>query len=231
MIEVSTLGALAALTVAITLILKKVPPAYGMIIGALIGGVIGAKFLFILKNPDRASFDNLESITSASGFSSQGALIIALLVMLVYARFGPYKLNQLLDAAAPAAIAAYAIARIGCFLAGDDCYGQVSDLPWAMAFPDGVAATNSHVHPLPLYEVIYSALIWFALTKRQEASFSPYSQFFLLLLSWGFCRFWLEFISTNPIKLFAMTGSQFGALLMFVAAISFFVWKKTNTSK
>ena len=41
MIEVSTLGALAALIVAISLILKKVPPAYGMIIGALIGGVVG----------------------------------------------------------------------------------------------------------------------------------------------------------------------------------------------
>ncbi|PMH43843.1 gluconate:proton symporter [Vibrio sp. 10N.286.49.B3] len=41
MIEVSTLGALAALVIAISLILKKVPPAYGMIIGALVGGVIG----------------------------------------------------------------------------------------------------------------------------------------------------------------------------------------------
>ncbi|MFT6926173.1 MAG: GntP family gluconate:H+ symporter [Psychromonas sp.] len=41
MIEVSTLGALAALVVAIYLILKQVPPAYGMIIGALVGGLIG----------------------------------------------------------------------------------------------------------------------------------------------------------------------------------------------
>lgn len=41
MIEVSTLGALVALVVAIGLILKKVPPAYGMIIGALVGGVVG----------------------------------------------------------------------------------------------------------------------------------------------------------------------------------------------
>lgn len=41
MAEVSTLGALAALVVAIFLILRKVPPAYGMIIGALVGGVIG----------------------------------------------------------------------------------------------------------------------------------------------------------------------------------------------
>lgn len=41
MIEVSTLGALAALVVAIFLILKQVPPTYGMIIGALVGGIVG----------------------------------------------------------------------------------------------------------------------------------------------------------------------------------------------
>lgn len=41
MVEVSTFGAMAALVVSIGLILKRVPPAYGMIIGALIGGVVG----------------------------------------------------------------------------------------------------------------------------------------------------------------------------------------------
>ncbi|MFR9701762.1 GntP family permease [Aeromonas sanarellii] len=41
MIPVSALGALAALSIAIFLILKKVPPAYGMIVGALAGGLIG----------------------------------------------------------------------------------------------------------------------------------------------------------------------------------------------
>ncbi|MCF1439239.1 MAG: GntP family permease [Shewanella sp.] len=41
MVEVSMLGALVALLVAIFLILKKVPPAYGMMLGALVGGIIG----------------------------------------------------------------------------------------------------------------------------------------------------------------------------------------------
>ncbi|AYB41348.1 GntP family permease [Brevibacillus laterosporus] len=40
-VTVSVFGALAALIVAIVLILRKVPPAYGMIAGALVGGVIG----------------------------------------------------------------------------------------------------------------------------------------------------------------------------------------------
>jgi len=41
MTTVSTLGAIVALVLAIVLILRKVPPAYGMIAGALVGGLIG----------------------------------------------------------------------------------------------------------------------------------------------------------------------------------------------
>lgn len=40
-VQVSALGAICALIIAIILILKKVSPAYGMIAGALIGGLIG----------------------------------------------------------------------------------------------------------------------------------------------------------------------------------------------
>ncbi|MCY8932105.1 GntP family permease [Bacillus atrophaeus] len=40
-VTVSALGAVSALIIAIILILKKVPPAYGMVAGALIGGLIG----------------------------------------------------------------------------------------------------------------------------------------------------------------------------------------------
>lgn len=40
-VTVSALGAVSALVIAIVLILKKVPPAYGMVAGALIGGLIG----------------------------------------------------------------------------------------------------------------------------------------------------------------------------------------------
>ncbi|VDY39063.1 putative permease [Salmonella enterica subsp. arizonae] len=41
MTSISTLGAIAALVVAIVLILRRVSPAYGMMAGALVGGLIG----------------------------------------------------------------------------------------------------------------------------------------------------------------------------------------------
>lgn len=40
-VQVSALGAIAALVVAIVLILRKVSPAYGMIAGAFVGGIVG----------------------------------------------------------------------------------------------------------------------------------------------------------------------------------------------
>ena len=44
-ITVTALGAIVALIVAITLIIKKVHPAYGLIIGAVIGGLVGGASL------------------------------------------------------------------------------------------------------------------------------------------------------------------------------------------
>lgn len=41
MIQITTLGALSGLTISIGLILRRVPPAYGMMIGALLGALIG----------------------------------------------------------------------------------------------------------------------------------------------------------------------------------------------
>lgn len=41
MTEVSALGAVCALAIAIIMILRKIPPAYGMLAGALLGGLIG----------------------------------------------------------------------------------------------------------------------------------------------------------------------------------------------
>ncbi len=44
-VQVTALGAIVALVVAIILILRKVPPAYGMLVGALLGGIIGGASL------------------------------------------------------------------------------------------------------------------------------------------------------------------------------------------
>lgn len=189
-----------------------------LIILLLVFGVLGAKLMFLIKNPEKQSL-----LLSGTGFSSQGAILGAILATYLFTHFQKVKFSNILDAAAPAAILAYAIARMGCFLSGDDCYGIPTDLPWAMSFPQGIAPTDNHVHPVPLYEIGYSLVIFVTLLKRQSKNNIPYSQFFTLLGLWGFCRFLVEFISSNPKIILGMSGSQFGALLMFMFAAVFFI--------
>ena len=50
MAQCTTLGAIAGLVIAIILIIKKVHPAYSLILGALIGGVIGGGGLTLTVN-------------------------------------------------------------------------------------------------------------------------------------------------------------------------------------
>ncbi len=192
-----------------------------LIIMLLSFGVIGAKLMFILKNPDKSDL-----FLSDTGFSSQGALLGAILASFLFTYTNKISLYRILDSAAPAAILSYAIARVGCFLSGDDCYGIASGLPWAMSFPQGIAPTDEHVHPLPLYEIFYSTIIFLVLTTRNKTNTRPYESFFLLLGLWGMCRFTIEFISTNEKIVLGMSGSQGGALLMFIVALGYFLFIK-----
>lgn len=59
---VSVFGALLALAIAIVLILKKVPPTYAMIIGAIIGGIVGGVGL---TNTVTFMIDGTKNIVSA----------------------------------------------------------------------------------------------------------------------------------------------------------------------
>lgn len=188
-----------------------------LIIMLLLFGVVGAKLLFLFKHPEQTAL-----MFSGKGFSSQGALVGALLAAYVFTLFDRAKFHTILDSAAPAAILAYGIARVGCFLSGDDCYGIPTDLPWAMSFSNGIEPTNELVHPVPLYEIGYSLVIFVLLLVRKKTVDRPYDQVFTLAGLWGISRFLVEFVSTNERLIFFMSGSQFGALLMFLASLVYF---------
>src|SRR4029453_3250219 len=61
------------------------------------------------------------------------------------ARHG-WPVGQTPAAATPALAIGHAIGRVGCFLVGDD-YGRPSDLPWGIAFPNGLPPTDVPVYP------------------------------------------------------------------------------------
>ena len=120
------------------------------------------------------------------------------------------------DAAAPALSIGYALGRIGCFLVGDD-YGRPSDLPWAVAFPEGRPPTTVPVHPTQLYEAAALAVIAWALLRwrrRGVADSLVLGRYFVLA---GGVRFAIEFIRVNARIAGPLTLAQLISLALVIA--------------
>lgn len=143
-------------------------------------GFIGAKIYYLLENIHHLS----PHLFGSSGFTWYGGLIAGVLSMMVMARRYRVPLGEFAGMAASPLSLAYGIGRIGCFLSGDGTYGTPSDLPWAMAFPNGTMPTLERVHPTALYE----AIIAFALASvlwALRARLAPVALFGLYAVTSG----------------------------------------------
>ncbi|HEX7939418.1 MAG TPA: prolipoprotein diacylglyceryl transferase family protein, partial [Gemmatimonadaceae bacterium] len=89
-------------------------PMGDMVIGAIVGGLLGAKlyFAFILGN--------YAALFTRGGFVFWGGLIGGSIGYLAVARFKRIPLLRTVEVGAPALAAAYAIGRTGCWTVGDD---------------------------------------------------------------------------------------------------------------
>ena len=130
---------------------------YEMVFAALIGGLIGSRLDYLIQNWSGVSDDLLGNVFSGSGLVFFGGLVGGAVGVLIWAAWRGWLGWQLCDACVVPLIVGYAVGRIGCQLSGDGDYGIESDLPWAMAYPDGTVPTTDEVHP-PIYETLSMGL-------------------------------------------------------------------------
>ncbi len=195
---------------------KPVDWAYEMAFAALVGGIIGARAHWLLENWDEASEDVLGNIFSGSGLVWFGGLIGGTLGVIIWARWRGYLNLGLLDLAAPALAAGYAVGRIGCQLSGDGDYGVAWDGPWAMAYPDGTVPTTEEVHPTPVYETLTMTGVAFVLWRLRNR-LTGGLLFALYLLLAGLERFLVEFIRRNEDVALGLTQAQLFSVAMVIA--------------
>lgn len=94
-----------------------------ILIIAALGGLAGAKVFNALETWDDFIQDPIGSLTSSSGLTFYGGLIVATAVFWYFARKYKIRFAHLCDAAAPAIMIAYGIGRLGCQFAGDGDWG------------------------------------------------------------------------------------------------------------
>ena len=194
-----------------------------LFLAAMVGGIVGAKLLFLLENvPIGELLSNpFEHLFSRGGLTFYGGLFGACLLVYIVARRERLDFWLLGDAVAPSMAIGYAIGRVGCFLVGDD-YGVPSDLPWAMAFPEGLPPTTERVHPTQIYEVIIMTVVFVYLWRIRKRSYRTGYIFSLYLILAGSERFFIEFIrNTTPSPVPGLSVAQ----LMAVVVILFGTYK------
>jgi phosphatidylglycerol---prolipoprotein diacylglyceryl transferase len=186
-------------------------------VAGVIGGLIGAKLLWTLEFSAEAPVTDL--LFSRGGLSWFGGLVGGVGTGLWMLRRRGVPVGRALAAATPALAVGHAIGRIGCFMVGDD-YGRPSNLPWAIAFPEGLPPTSVPVHPTQLYEAIALAGVAWALIRSRRQGVADavvVGRYFVLA---GSIRFAIEFIRVNLQVLGPLTLAHLLALCLVVAGVT-----------
>ncbi len=190
-------------------------------VAAMVGGIVGAKILYLFENVPvsevmRNPFSHLFSrggLTFYGGFFG-GAILVCIVTLR-----SKTSLWTVMDCLAPSIALGHSIGRIGCLLVGDD-YGVPSDVPWAMAFPNGLPPTTERVHPTQIYEAILLGIVFFILWKVRKRNMPDGWLFSLCLILAGIERFLVEFIrATTPSPIPGLSLAQLIALGLIIVGV------------
>lgn len=192
------------------------PDAVDAAVAGVIGGLIGAKLLWTLEFSGEGPLTDL--LFSRGGLSWFGGFIGGVGTGLWMLRRRRVPFVRALAAATPALAVGQAIGRIGCFMVGDD-YGRPSNLPWAVAFPEGLPPTSVPVHPTQIYEAVALAGVAWALIRWRRNGVADGVVLGRYLVLAGSVRFAIEFIRVNRRVVGPLTLAQLIALSLVLAGV------------
>jgi len=125
------------------------------------------------------------------GMSFHGGLIGVMAAMLLYSRHLKKTFFEVMDFLAPLVPLGLGAGRLGNFINGG-LWGRVTDVPWAMVFPNGGPLPR---HPSQLYEACMEGLVLFAILWLYSQKPRPRMAVSgLFILCYGLFRFSVEFV-------------------------------------
>jgi phosphatidylglycerol:prolipoprotein diacylglycerol transferase len=207
-----------------------------MVFAAAIGGLIGARLLFIVENWSDFLRSPLGYIATGAGFTWYGGFIGGTLAASWVALKNKIRWTHAADCAAPALAAGYGIGRLGCHMAGDGDWGTVTNVPWGVAYPNAIIGwvdpgtgvpypPGVRVHPTPVYEFLQSAVIFAMLWSLRKKAYPTGTLFWLYLVLAGLARALVEVWRINPAVALGMSEAQWFGLIL--AAVG--LWQLLRT--
>lgn len=202
--------------------------ASDIVFWAAIGGILGAKFLYLLENMSDLIADPMGMIFSGAGLVFHGGLIGGTVAVILVLKKAQKPIGNYADIIGPLLLVGQGFGRIGCFFAGC-CHGKASSLPWAITFPHASPPADYPVHPTQLYESFLNFIFYFLLIKviRPKTAKDGTTMAIYMMYA-GLERFLIEFIRVNPRIWLNLTSAQFTSIGLFLAGliIILFIAKK-----
>lgn len=180
-------------------------------VAAILGAALGSKLVQWAGDLEGLRAHAGELAFWLGGKSIVGGLLGGTLaVELVKAKLGIARRTG--DALVLPLLVSIAIGRIGCFASGldDHTYGTPTSLAWGVDFGDGIAR-----HPTQLYEIVFLALLGFALARTSARAWPEGTRFDAFLLAYLAFRVAVDF--WKPYERFpsgiGLAATQWAALL------------------
>ena len=190
------------------------------IVFGLIGGIAGARVLFVLMNLSYFLEYPLKILAFRDGgMAFQGGLVLGVVSALIACRLKNVGFWQLVDLVAPYIALSHAFGRAGCFFNGC-CYGKVIERGIGVTFPgEDFMRLPTQLYSAFFLVLLFAFLLWFRKKRMFEgAVFSIY------LIMYSFFRFFIEFLrGDNPRVFFGLTIPQALCICTFVAGLSLWV--------
>lgn len=194
---------------------------YNIALILLIGGVIGARALYVLENIDSFSDRPVDIFRiTEGGISIYGALIGGTISSFLYVKWRKLPVAQIADIAAAGAILGQAVGRIGDIINGEH-HAIETDLPWAVRYvhPNTLGEPGLAVHPAVAYEMIGDLLILgFMLWLLPRQPRSGYV-FFAWVFLYAALRLGISFLREDEIVFLGLRMAQVVAIIMMAAAV------------
>lgn len=188
---------------------------------AVMGGAVGAHLVEIIAyQPGLLATRGWRTLFDFGvGFSSFGAFLGGVGVLLVRLRWAGRPVGPHLDLVVECLVPGWILGRLGCALAHDHP-GALTSFPLAVAYPDGPR------HDLGLYESAYALFVLLpALVLARRAGSAPGIEAVVVSLLYAPARFLLDFLRATDLpgsepRWAGLTPGQYGALALMAIACS-----------
>lgn len=198
-----------------------------LLTGSIIAGVLGARILFFMLEPERLT--NWYDIFAfwEGGLTESGTIIAIIIFCFFYLRYHHIKILPLLDLAGSYAPLMQVFARIGCFFAGC-CFGAQTDVPWAIMYthPQSLAPLYVYIHPTQLYTSLLFLILFFVMRSIRGLLTRPGQQFAIYLMGASCIRFMTDFwrddrvyYASENTLIKALSSYQWTALMLWIFAL------------